>query len=256
MELNKIYNMDCLEGMTHIPDGSVDCIICDLPYGVLNRQSEGGSWDSVIPLRLLWEQYLRIAKRNAAVILFGQGMFTAKLMLSNEKMWRYNLVWNKLRTTGFLNAKRMPLKQTEMVSVFYCEQPTYNPQMRKCGQHERNHSRGKQLNEATNRCYGNFGKAEDVITDEKYPTDLIEFLRNVHKDNLHPTQKPVDLIRYLIRTYTNPEEVVLDNCMGSGTTAVAAIRENRKFIGFETDKDYFEKACNRINLELSQPRLF
>ena len=256
MELNKIYNMDCLEGMTRIPEGSVDCIICDLPYGVLNRQSEGGSWDSVIPLHLLWEQYLRIAKRNAAIILFGQGMFTAKLMLSNERMWRYNLVWNKQRTTGFLNANRMPLKQTEMVSVFYREQPTYNPQMRKCEQHERNHSRGKQFNEATNRCYGNFGKAEDVITDEKYPTDLIAFLRNVHKDNLHPTQKPVELIQYLIRTYTNPKEVVLDNCMGSGTTAIAAIRENRKFIGFETDKDYCEKACNRIHLELSQPRLF
>lgn len=141
MELNKIYNEDCLEGMKRIPNGSVDCIICDLPYGVLNKQSEGGGWDSIIPLEPLWEEYLRITKPNAAIILFGQGMFTAKLMMSNEKMWRYNLTWDKKRTTGFLNAKKMPLKQTEIISVFYKEFPAYHPQMRKCLPHERNHSR-------------------------------------------------------------------------------------------------------------------
>lgn len=119
IELNKIYNEDCLEGMKRIPNGSVDCIICDLPYGVLNKQNEGGGWDSVIPFEPLWEEYLRITKPNAAIILFGQGMFTAKLMMSNEKMWRYNLIWDKKRTTGFLNAKKMPLKQTEIISVFY-----------------------------------------------------------------------------------------------------------------------------------------
>ena len=117
MELNKIYNEDCLEGMKRIPDGSVDCIVCDLPYGVLNKQSEGGGWDSIIPLDSLWNQYLRISKPNAAIILFGQGMFTAKLMIGNEKMWSYNITWNKCRTTGFLNAKKMPLKQTEIISV-------------------------------------------------------------------------------------------------------------------------------------------
>ena len=168
IELNKIYNEDCLEGMKRIPNGSVDCIVCDLPYGVLNKQSEGGGWDSIIPLNSLWEQYQRITKPNAAIILFGQGMFTAKLMMSNEKTWRYNITWDKCRTTGFLNAKKLPLKQTEIISVFYNGQPTYHPQMRKCLPHERNHSRGRQEKEQTNRCYGNFGKADDVITDEKY----------------------------------------------------------------------------------------
>ena len=127
IELNKIYNEDCLEGMKRIPDGSVDCIVCDLPYGVLNKQSEGGGWDSIISLNSLWEQYQRITKPNAAIILFGQGMFTAKLMMSNENMWRYNITWDKCRTTGFLNAKKMPLKQTEIISVFYNGQPTYHP---------------------------------------------------------------------------------------------------------------------------------
>ena len=255
IELNKIYNEDCLEGMKRIPNGSVDCIICDLPYGVLNKQSEGGGWDSIIPLEPLWEEYLRITKPNAAIILFGQGMFTAKLMMSNEKMWRYNITWNKKRTTGFLNAKKMPLKQTEIISVFYKEFPAYHPQMRKCLSHERNHSRGKLQGKQTNRCYGNFGKAEGVISDEKYPTDIIEFARNVHT-SFHPVQKPVELIQYLIRTYSNEGDTILDNCMGSGTTAVAAWREKRNFIGFELNKEYYNKACKRIQLELMQPTLF
>lgn len=255
IELNKIYNEDCLEGMKRIPNGSVDCIICDLPYGVLNKQSEGGGWDSIIPLEPLWEEYLRITKPNAAIILFGQGMFTAKLMMSNEKMWRYNLTWDKKRTTGFLNAKKMPLKQTEIISVFYKEFPAYHPQMRKCLPHERNHRRGKLQGKQTNRCYGNFGKAEGVISDEKYPTDIIEFARNVHT-SFHPVQKPVELIQYLIRTYSNEGDTILDNCMGSGTTAVAAWREKRNFIGFELNKEYYNKACKRIQLELMQPTLF
>ena len=252
IELNKIYNEDCLEGMKRISNGSVDCIICDLPYGVLNKLSEGGGWDSIIPLEPLWEEYLRITKPNAAIILFGQGMFTAKLMMSNEKMWRYNITWNKKRTTGFLNAKKMPLKQTEIISVFYKEFPAYHPQMRKCLPHE---SRGKLQGKQTNRCYGNFGKAEGVISDEKYPTDIIEFARNVHT-SFHPVQKPVELIQYLIRTYSNEGDTILDNCMGSGTTAVAAIREKRNFIGFELNKEYYNKACKRIQLELMQPTLF
>ena len=245
IELNKIYNEDCQEGMKRIPDGSVDCVVCDLPYGVLNKQSEGGGWDNVIPLDSLWEQYKRITKPNAAIILFGQGMFTAKLMMSNEKMWRYNLTWDKCRTTGFLNAKKMPLKQTEIISVFYDRPPTYPPQMRKCLPHERNHSRGKQAKEQTNRCYGNFGKAEDIITDEKYPTDIVVFQRDV-QNSFHPTQKPVALIQYLIRTYSNEADTILDNCSGSGTTAVAAWREKRNFICFEKDSVYWKKSVERL----------
>lgn len=255
MELNKIYNIDCLKGMKDIPDGSVDCVICDLPYGVLNKKAEAGKWDNVIPFDLLWEQYKRVTKPSSPIILFGQGMFTAKLMLSNERMWRYNIIWDKNRPVGFLNAKKRPLTITEIISVFYESMPTYHPQMRKCLPHERNHSKGLQIGRQTNRCYGNFGKAENIITDEKYPLDIIKFQRNVH-NAFHPTQKPVELIQYLIRTYSNPGDIVLDNCMGSGTTAIAAIRENRKFIGYETDKGYYEKACERIKAELAQPRLF
>ena len=234
IELNKIYNEDCLEGMKRIPDGSVDCIVCDLPYGVLNKQSEGGGWDSIIPLNSLWEQYQRITKPNAAIILFGQGMFTAKLMMSNEKMWRYNITWDKCRTTGFLNAKKLPLKQTEIISVFYNGQPTYHPQMRKCLPHERNHSRGRQ---------------------EKEQTNIVVFQRGIH-NSFHPTQKPVALIQYLIRTYSNEGDTILDNCMGSGTTAIAAIREKRNFIGFELNKEYYDKACKRIKQEQAQLTLF
>ena len=255
IELNKIYNEDCPSGMQRIPDGSVDCIICDLPYGVLNKNNENVSWDSILPLEELWKYYLRIAKTNSAFILFGQGMFTCQLMMSKPEIWRYNLIWNKQRTTGFLNAKRQPLRQTEVISVFYREQPVYNPQMRKCAVHERNHSRGKQEGLSTNRCYGNYGKARDIVSDEKYPTDLISFQRNVHT-GVHPTQKPVDLVRYLVRSYTNEGDIVLDNCMGSGTTAIACIKEKRNFIGFELNKEYYDMACKRIDNELRQPTLF
>ena len=135
IQLDTIYNEDCLEGMKRIPDGSVDAIICDLPYGVLNAGSEGGSWDVVIPFEPLWEQYKRVTKPNAAIVLFAQGMFTAKLMMSQPKMWRYNLVWDKLLKSGFLNANRMPLRQHEDIVVFYREMPVYNPQMMKVTLH-------------------------------------------------------------------------------------------------------------------------
>ena len=127
MELNKIYNEDCLVGMKKIPDASVDCIICDLPYGVLNKKSEGGGWDNIIPLEPLWKEYLRITKPNAAIILFCQGMFTAQLMMSQPKLWKYNLIWSKQRVTGFLNANKMPLRSHEDIAVFYRKQPVYNP---------------------------------------------------------------------------------------------------------------------------------
>ena len=255
MELNKVYNGDCLELMKAIPDGSIDMVCCDLPYEMLNRGNPDARWDKMIPFEPLWKQYERIVKSNGAIVLFSQGMFTARLMLSNEKLWRYNLVWDKSKVTGFLNARRMPLKQTEIISVCYRKLPTYNPQMRKCEPHQRNHQRGKQEN-ITNRCYGDYGKAEDIISDEKYPTDLICFLRNVHTDNEHPTQKPVELIRWLMRTYTNEGETVLDNCCGSGTTGVAAIKEKRNFICMERDQKYFETAKRRIAKELQQPTLF
>ena len=164
-------------------------------------------------------------------------------------------MWDKVRATGFLNAKKMMLRRHEDICVFYGNQPTYNPQMEKCLPHQRNHSRGKQEGEQTNRCYGSFGKAEDNITDEKYPRSII-CVPNKVQGNIHPTQKPVDLLRYLVLTYTNPGQVVLDNCSGSGTTAIACIREHRHFIGFELNKEYYDKAVQRIERERQQLTLF
>lgn len=254
LELDRIYNIDCLIGMRDIPDKSVDAIICDLPYG-----TTACAWDSVIPFEPLWEQYLRITKDNAPIILFCQGMFTAQLMMSQPTLWRYNLIWDKNAPTGFLNAKRMPMRRHEDIAVFYRKLPTYNPQMEKCEPHQRNHGKGKMLGKPQNNCYGKFVDLPTTISDEKYPTSII-LVPKEHKmncaDNFHPTQKPLDLIKYLVRTYSNEGDTILDNCMGSGTTAIACIREHRHFIGFELNEDYYEKACKRIAAEMAQPTLF
>lgn len=253
MEIDRIYNDDCLEGMKAIPSGSIDAVICDLPYGVLNSESEGGSWDSIIPLEPLWEQYWRICKPTAAIVLFAQGMFTAELMMSNPKMWRYNLIWKKgNRPTGFLNANRMPLRIHEDICVFYDKLPTYNPQMWKGEPVHRRATR-----KMNNRCYGEFQPSEWKNTDMKHPQSIIDIDKeHVNGNFIHPTQKPVNLIRYLVRTYTNEGDTVLDNCMGSGTTAIACIKEKRHFIGFELNDEYYTKACKRIKDEQSQLKLF
>jgi site-specific DNA-methyltransferase (adenine-specific)/modification methylase len=247
IELDRIYNEDCLEGMKRIPDGSVDAVICDLPYGVLNKQSEGGSWDSIIPLEPLWEQYKRIIKDNGAIVLFAQGMFTAQLMMSNPKMWRYNLVWDKMRVTGFLNANRMPMRCHEDICVFYRQQPTYNPIMKP------REGVGKACYNYNHYCGdSNHLKLDKVKKqydpDWVQPSNVLEF--NVvpnRNGKLHPTQKPTELLEYLIKTFTNKGDVVLDNCMGSGSTGVAAVNTGRNFIGIELDDKYFEIAENRIN---------
>ena len=291
MEIDRIYNEDCLVGMKAIPDKSIDCIICDLPYGVLNRKNKSAQWDNLIPFEPLWEQYERVIKDNGAIVLFAQGMFTAQLMMSNPKMWRYNLIWDKInRSTGFLNANRCPLRIHEDIVVFYKSQPTYNPQFT-FGQV--NHKRGggagngyKQnkagaiygkmtnggkkekedmpsfedsemcLSGARNRCYGNFAVTETRIPNEKYPTSIIRVDKEHDGNYHHPTQKPVNLISWLVRTYTNEGDLVLDNCMGSGTTAVACIKEKRHFIGYEITKEYFDIAQERIKQEQSKLTLF
>jgi site-specific DNA-methyltransferase (adenine-specific)/modification methylase len=258
MEIDNIYNMDCLEGMKQIPDGTIDAVICDLPYGVLNGESEGGSWDSVIPFDKLWEQYNRICKPTAAIVLFAQGMFTANLMHSNPKMWRYNLIWDKLRATGFLNAARMPLRYHEDICVFYDKLPTYNPQMEDLNGREPSHKQGNGPHSGKNSCYGDYQQVYDrQILDKKFPRSIIT-MKAVHcnEGQFHPTQKPVDLLRYLVLTYTNEGDTVLDNCMGSGTTAIACIKERRHFIGFELNKEYYDKACKRIKAEQAQLTLF
>jgi DNA modification methylase len=256
LELNKIYLGDCLDIMPKIADKSVDMVLCDLPYQILNKNNPNAQWDRIIPFEPLWEQYNRIIKDNGAIVLFAQGMFTAQLMMSNPKLWRYNLIWSKGRVTGFLNANRMPMRCHEDICVFYKSLPTYNPQMEKSEPHQRNHGKGN--NESpTNRCYGNFVSTPTVISDEKFPKSIIE-VKSEHKKGefYHPTQKPVNLLRYLIRTYTNEDDVVLDNTMGSGSTIVAAIKENRQYIGIEKDEHYFEIANERIAAETSQLSLF
>ena len=248
-QIDKIYNEDCLEGMKRIADGAVDCIITDLPYEVLNDGNPNAQWDKMIPLDKMWEQFNRVIKDDGAILLFGQGMFTADLMQSNRKMWRYNLIWDKCRPGGFLNANRMPLRQHEDIVVFYKTLPTYNPQMIKDGQ---KHHRGDQSSKANN-VYGKFKTMERSFSDEKYPISIIPFLKEVKAGMTnHPTEKPVDLLRYLILTYSNEGDTILDATIGSGTTAVAALMEKRHFIGFETNKEYFDKAVERVARERRQ----
>ncbi|GAB0483115.1 Modification methylase DpnIIB [Alistipes sp. cv1] len=250
IETDRIYPTDCLEGMSRMEACSVDAVIADMPYGTLNRSNKAARWDKQIPLEPLWEQYLRITKPDSPIILFGQGLFSAELMLSQPKLWRYNLVWQKDRTTGHLNANRMPLRQHEDILVFYARQPVYHPQMTPCLPEQRNHGRRK-TEGFVNRCYGAMKLSPVRMADDKYPTSVI-FMPKEHKQGAfyHPTQKPVALIEYLIRTYTDEGDVVLDNCIGSGTTAVAAIRTGRHYIGFEIEPAYCEIAGRRIREEL------
>ena len=243
VELNTIYNMDCLVGMESIPDGTVDMILTDLPYGVTRNK-----WDSVIPLDELWKHYKRIIKVNGAIVLFGQGMFTAKVMLSNEKWFRYNLIWEKDRPSGFLNAKRMPLRSHEDIMVFYNKLPTYNPQF---WEGKPLHGMGTKYQEgkASNNNYGDFSSQTNPSADragdtKKYPRSVLPFKKE--HPPIHPTQKSLDLIEWLVRTYTHEGEVVLDSCMGSGTTAVACINTNRKYIGYELEESNYNMAIDRV----------
>lgn len=238
----KIKQGDCLELMPKVANESIDMILCDLPYGVTRN-----AWDSIIPLDKLWGEYKRIIKPNGAICLFCDGMFMAKLMMSNTPMWRYNLVWDKVLISGFLNANRMPLRQTEEIAVFYKKLPTYNPQFT---QGNPLHSKGSayKTKPFKNSNYGDFEITDDsrAGSTEKYPTNLVRFQKTHPSATIHPTEKPVALCEWLIKTYTNEGEIVLDNCMGSGSTGVAALNTNRNFIGFELDEGYFNIAKERI----------
>lgn len=259
IELDRIYLQDCLVGMKEITDKSVDAIICDLPYGVLNKGNKHTQWDRLIPFEPLWEQYERVIKDNGAIVLFGSGMFTADLMQSNRKLWRYNIVWHKDRATGFLNASKMPLRCHEDIVVFYKSLPTYHPQMEDLNGREPSHPQGYGIHKQTNKCYGNVHRIqtyEPKDKNKKFPQSIIKIPKEHNNEQWHPTQKPVALLQYLIRTYTNEGEIVLDNCMGSGTTAIACLREHRHFIGFENNEEYYNKACERIRNEQQQLTLF
>ena len=240
MEINRIYNEDCLEGMKRIADGSVDMVLCDLPYGTTQCK-----WDTVIPFEPLWEQYRRVIKPNGAIVLTASQPFTSALVMSNPKMFKYDWCWKKSKVTGVLNAKRQPLRTKEDILVFSLSSPVYNPQgVVACDKRTGTgvSSSGKQ------------GDATGKITqtsDGKYTQKTTGYPRNVLEipsegKTVHPTQKPVALFEYLIKTYTNPGELVLDNCMGSGTTAIACMNTKRNFIGFEMDKGYYDIACKRI----------
>ena len=266
IELNKIYNEDCLEGMKRIPDKSVDMILCDLPYG-----TTACKWDSVLPFNKLWEQYERIIKPNGAIVLFGSQPFTSSLIMSNIKNFKYEWIWEKQKASNFMGAKYQPLKYHENICVFSKSTHNYYPQKYKVLEFEEikqmNDKELKQVFET--RDYDRFGKVDRRKTINqpnyskeihygnikgsrkkdnglRYPKSVLKFDRSVNS-NLHPTQKPVELMEYLIKTYTNEGDIVLDNCMGSGTTNLACIKLNRRSIGIEKEKQYYDVAVRRAS---------
>ena len=229
----ELYNGDCLEIMKQIPDKSVDMILCDLPYG-----TTACKWDVVIPFEPLWEQYKRIIKDNGAICLFGSEPFSSHLLISNEKNYRHKWIWNKNNSAGFVTAKIRPFQVCEDILVFSKRKVNYYPIMEERG---------------VPRLKGGYSKSDNYgINPYKsksnlyYPKNILNFSNASQKNKLHPTQKPVALLEYLIKTYTNENEVVLDNCMGSGSTGVACQNLNRKFIGIEKDYNYFKIAEKRL----------
>ena len=262
----ELYQGDCLEKMNNISDHSVDLILCDLPYGTTDRKGikdKGDnrllSWDTVIPLDKLWEQYRRVLKDRGTIVLTADQPFTSQLILSNLDWFKYEWIWKKKKTTGFLLANYRPMKQTEDIVVFspagaaaasrHGGNMTYNPQgliEKKVKKKNSAKRLGKFLHNPEHMGKGNklLHETEYEQKYTNYPSEIIEF--GLDKDSIHPTQKPVALMDYLIKTYSNENEVVLDNCMGSGTTGVSAVKCNRKFIGIEKDKHYFDLASDRI----------
>lgn len=248
----KLYNGDCLEIMKQIPTGSVDMILCDLPYGTTQNKD-----DIVIPFEPLWKEYERIIKDNGCIALFAQGLFYVDLVNSNRKLFRYDLVWDKVLTSGFLNAKRMPLRQHEQIAIFYKKLPKYNPQF----------SEGKPLHgkgvsyknkELKNQNYGKFEATDDLRkgSTEKYPTSILKFPKPHPSIAKHRTEKSISCLEYLIKTFTDEGETILDNCMGAGSCGIACKNTNRNFIGIELDKKYFDVAKERIENTAVYKKLF
>lgn len=237
----QLYNEDCMIAMRAISAGSVDMILCDLPYNTTHNH-----WDVALDLDDLWKEYLRVIKDNGCIALFAQSPFDKVLAVSNLHLFRYEWIIEKTRGTGHLNAKKMPMKTHENILIFYKSLPTYNPQM--TTEHLPVNSYTKHTSDG--HCYN---KTKAGISGggstERYPRDVLKFTWDTRKSSLHPTQKPVSLCEYMIKTYTVKGDIVLDNCMGSGTTGVACINTKRKFIGIEKDRGYFEIAKRRLTRE-------
>lgn len=247
---NTLFEGDCLEIMKSFPRGSIDMILCDLPYGTTQNK-----WDSIIPLDKLWKEYERVIKPSGVIALTTQGLFTAQLMLSNTKIFKYKLSWVKSKATNFLNAKKQPLRKHEDVCIFYRNhkyKPTYHPQMTE-GEPYNKGVRKKQLTGS----YGDFDSIEVKSTGKRYPTDVIYFKTAESEGEVyHPTQKPIELGRYLVKTYTNKGDLVLDNTFGSGSFLVAAALEGRNFVGIELNKETtLHKKTNIDLLEVTERRL-
>jgi len=244
---NQVIKGDCLEVMKKIPARSIDMILCDLPYGTTQNH-----WDSVIPIDQLWIHYERIIKDKGVIALTGQGLFTANLMLSNPRLFKYKITWVKSKPTNFLNAKKQPLRKHEDICIFYKSQPAYNPQMT----YGEPYNKGFRKDQFTGS-YGDFKTVEVKSNGERYPTDVVYFKTAESEGEVyHPTQKPVELGRYLIRTFTKEGEVVLDNTCGSGSFLVSAVLEGRKFIGIEKNEDVYLFKKHKVDyIEVSKNRI-
>lgn len=242
MDINKTHFGDCLELMPkYIDDKSIDMIFCDLPYGTTNCK-----WDSIIDLEKLWIEYERIIKDNGVILLFAQTPFDKVLGVSNLKLLKCEWIWEKTKATGHLNAKKMPMKAHENILVFYKNLPTYNPQ--KTTGHKPVNSYTKSIKDGTadGEVYGKTGVVSGGGNTDRYPRSVQVFASDTQKSKLHPTQKPLSLIEYMIKTYTNEGDLILDNCAGSGTTGLGARNLNRNYIMIEKDLKYYEIACNRL----------
>ena len=240
--LNNIYLGDCLELMKDIPNQFIDMILCDLPYEVTARQK----WDIIIPFDKLWNQYERIVKDNGIIILFATEPFRTKLISSNIDLFKYDLIWSKNKSTGFLNAKRQPLRSHESILIFYKNPSVYNPQKVKG---ESRNASFKRKRETNTLIYGDVKENSYTYTEERYPTSLLEFkvLNNDSPDRFHSAQKPIELLEWLIKSYSNEGNIVLDNCFGSGSTLLAAKNLKRNFLGIEKEEKYFNIAKQRLN---------
>lgn len=245
--VNRVYEADCIDCMKTFPSQSIDMVLCDLPYGMTQNH-----WDSYVPLDQLWEQYKRIIKPNGAIVLTSQGLFTAKLIMSQPDLYKYKWIWEKSKSTNFLNAKKQPLRKHEDVCIFYKKQPVYHPQMTTGAPYDKG-IRKNQLSDS----YGDFQPVHVSSAGERYPTDII-YIKTAESEGpvVHPTQKPVELGRYFIRTYTNPGAIVLDNTCGSGSFLVSALLEGRNFIGIEKNENMVQfKKDSRDYIHISKQRL-